>query len=56
MLRRTQPRPRMDWADRAVLAALLRHLPRTVRTHWLIAPETVLQWHWRRALATPWPS
>jgi putative transposase len=33
MLRRTQPSPRMDWADRAVLAALIRHLPRTLRAH-----------------------
>jgi len=43
-LRRTQPRPPLDWADRAVLAALIRVPPGRLRMHRLVTPGTVLRW------------
>src|SRR4051795_5666421 len=47
VLRRTHPRPRMDWADRAVFAALVRRLPRALRCYRLVTPDTILRWHHR---------
>ena len=53
VLRRTKPKPRLDWADRVILAALTRLLPRTVRMHRLVTPGTVLRWH-RRLVGKRW--
>jgi hypothetical protein len=47
VLRRTNPTPRLDWADRAVFAALIRRLPGALRGYRLVAPGTVLRWHRR---------
>ena len=48
VLQRRQPRrPDLDWADRALLAALLAVIPKARRQglRLLVTPDTVLRWH-----------
>src|SRR6266702_5258098 len=47
-LQRRQPRrPKLNWADRALLAALLSVMPKTRRQRlWLlVTPDTIVRWH-----------
>ena len=48
VLRRTNPRPRLGWAGRAVLAARIALLPRRLRAHRLVTL-------WARLLDLAWP-
>ena len=44
MLRRGNPKPRIDWAARAVLA---------LRAHRIVTPGTLLRWH-RHMVTRKW--
>jgi putative transposase len=53
VLRRTNPRPRMSWTDRAMLAALAKIMPKKLRAWRIVTPGTLLRWH-RRLVAVKW--
>jgi putative transposase len=51
VLRRDNPKPKLDWADRALFAASIRLLPKDLRAHRLVTPGTVLRWQRRQVAA-----
>ena len=53
VLRRTNPKPRLDWADRSLFSGLCQHLPRGVLARRLVTPATIFGWH-RRLVAKKW--
>jgi hypothetical protein len=53
VLRRQTARPRLEPADRALLAAVSRALPRSRWSCFFVRPETLLGWH-RRLVAGAW--
>jgi transposase InsO family protein len=53
VLRRRVPRPKLEPADRVVLAALSRLLPRARWPVFFVTPATLLRWH-RQLIARHW--
>ena len=53
VMHRTNPRLRLAWTDRAVLAALSELLPKALRGNRIVTPGTLLRWHWR-LVANKW--
>jgi transposase InsO family protein len=47
VLRRGNPKPRIDWTDRALFAALAQILPTALRAHRIVTPGPLLRWHQR---------
>ena len=45
VLRRQVGAPKPSWADRAIISALARRIPRTRRLCLLVTPRTLLRWH-----------
>jgi hypothetical protein len=47
VLQRQIDKPKLTWPDRALLAALLHHLPRVHlrQLHLIVSPDTLLRWH-----------
>jgi putative transposase len=53
VLHRQTPRPKLEPADRALLAAVSCVLPRSRWSCFLVKPETLVRWH-RRLVADAW--
>jgi putative transposase len=53
VLHRQTPHPRLEPADRALLAAISRVLPRARWSCFIVTPQTLLRWH-RRMVARAW--
>jgi hypothetical protein len=59
VLQRHQPRrPKLTWADRALLATLLGVIPKARRQglRLLVTPDTILRWHPRNSVPRWRPS
>ncbi len=53
VLRRQVDRAALNDDDRSLLGAIDAALPRRMREHWIVTPETLMSWH-RRRIARHW--